>query len=193
MRRTLFAGLIAVGVSAGAGLVWASNTTHVSNPEPVVSASMTLDSAIENASVCPFLPNSDTRQTLFHWTVSGKLKPSFRGRFSDIKLVCNTFAGIEQGGAPTLTFPRVCDDNDVDNAGCHSVPVTGLDACGNFTFPAEFCGTSPQLDGNHVCTFVAHLDGTKSPQSCNKALPPIDQLPDPNGSGPCGGGLCPEN
>ena len=142
---------------------------------------MTLESA--EADKCP------NGKTLFTWDVTGKLKPRFRGFYSDIKLVCNTFAGIEQGGAPALTFPSACNSD-----GCFPTQSgDSLDACGNFEFHARFCGDSPQLSNDYVCTFVAHLRGDKSPQSCNKAPPPTDQLPDPNGSGPCGGGLCPEN
>ena len=181
MRRMKILGLVAAVCLAAGGLVYAGNSTQVTNPEPVVAASMTL----VKAEPCPTPNNANL--TLFTWDVTGKLKPKFRGFYSDIKLVCNTFGGIEQGGAPAFTFPSQCNSD-----GCFQTSVDSLDACGNFEFHAQFCGTSPQLDDNHVCTFVTHLRGDKSPQSCNKAPPPTDQLPDPNGSGPCGGGLCPD-
>src|SRR4051794_29312928 len=133
MRRTKILGLAAACcLFTPGGLVWGA-ATHVTNPEPVVSASMTLVGAESNIAVC------SPGQTLFTWDVTGKLKPSFRGFSSDIKLVCTTFAALVQGGPPAVVFPQICND------GCRPAPVDALDACGNFEFRAQFCGTSPQL------------------------------------------------
>src|SRR4051812_4067032 len=145
MRRTKMLGVTAACyLFTAGGPAWAGTTVQVSNPQPVVSASMTLVSAESNNFNCA------PGQTLFNWDVTGKLKPSFRGFSSDIKLVCTTYAALVQGGPPAMVFPQLCND------GCAPVGLDALDACGNFEFRAQFCGTSPQLGSEYVCTFVAH-------------------------------------
>src|SRR3954468_2991437 len=111
MRRTKMLGLIAACcLFTGGGLVWAGGSTHVSNPEPVVTASMTLVSTESN--MC------SNGKTLFSWKVTGKLKPSFRGFTSNIKLVCTTFAALERGGAPEGVCPPY------SHAGCRPAQPT---------------------------------------------------------------------
>src|SRR5258706_10877463 len=95
----------------------------------------------------------------FSWFGRGKLKPSFRGFDSDVKLVCTTFTNLTQGGPPNFVFgpSRFCDGPCDPN---NHPP----DPCGNFSFPAQVCTENGRLGPEFVCTFVAHLQSERAPQ-----------------------------
>lgn len=170
MRRTIAVGLMAICLCV-TGLVRAGAIGEVvTNPTPAVSATMMLTA-------------SDG--TCFTWTVSGKVKPAYRGHGANVKLVCQQYATLESGGT-AVVFPADACDGGV----CGS--STNVDACGNFAFDARICGGSPQLDNSNFCVFVVHVDDSKAPQACSSKPSPTDGPPqDPNGTAPCSGGLCP--
>jgi hypothetical protein len=166
MRRIHVLGLIALCLCAAGVVVAGNGAQQVTNPGPALSASMQIIGTDGDCTT---------------WQVSGKVKPSYRGFGSTVQLVCQNYNSIGFGG--TTVFPQgECDGP------CASFP----DPCGNFTFNATICGDNPQLDNSHFCTFVVHVDTAHQPQACGKA-PPTDTLPpDPNGSAPCSGGICPD-
>jgi hypothetical protein len=151
-----------------AALASASSPTEVvTNPTPAVSATMTLS----DIGGCPV------------WTVQGKVKPAYRGHGANVRLVCMQYNALTSG-APFLVYPN-CDGD--------FCPNVNVDACGNFSFQiVNACGTETQLDNSYFCTFVVHVDDSKSPQSCgNGKSANLDAVQDPNGSAPCSGGYCP--
>ena len=182
MRRILVLGIIAAGVSIGAGVVWAGSGV-ATNPVSPLSASMQLVSSYNNG-----------QQTCFNWKVTGKVRPSFRGFGTQVQLICTTPANLGNGAPPTDIFPNafVNSDNNIQQCDGPCSPATA-DPCGNVTFYAQVCGDSPKLDPSKVCFFTVHLENVRSPQSCNKQPPNDTFPPDPNGSQQCGGDdtLCP--
>jgi hypothetical protein len=171
MRRAVAGFVIALCLGI-AGLVRAGNGTEVvTNPTPAVSATMTLTGSSESC---------------YFWTVSGKVKPAYRGHGASVSLVCQPYNGFGNGGGGVVFGgTRSCDGDYC---------VSNVDACGNFSFPATVCGASPQFSPDNVCTFIVHVDDSKAPQACSQKPPPIDGPPqDPNGSAPCSGGLCPNS
>src|SRR5262245_52620431 len=68
-----------------------SNSIVVTNPTPAVAATMALTRA-------------DTG--CFTWSVSGKLKPAYRGFNAAVQLVCQSYDQL--GQAPAFVFPW-CD------------------------------------------------------------------------------------
>jgi hypothetical protein len=155
---------LVVSLVAAASTFAGAKTEVVTNSRPALNASMTLGT---DSNGC------------FTWQVSGKVRPEFRGAGATVHLVCAQYNDLGR----SLVFPAQCDDRF-----CQGVNV---DACGNFTFLANFCGTSPQLDPSFVCNFVVHVDAPQSPQSCNEPPGAAASGTDPNGSAPCSGGLCP--
>jgi hypothetical protein len=174
MRSKIAAGVIALCLGV-AGLVRANNSNNkvVTNPTPAVSATMELTSS-DGAS--------------FTWTVSGKVKPAYRGHGANVKLLCQDYASLGRGGTAIVFPPDPCRENFCE-------ADANVDACGNFSFQATVVGTSPQFPPTSFCTFVVHVDDAKTPGACSSKPPPNDGTPpeDPNGSAPCSGGLCPDS
>ena len=160
MSRTTVGSLIVLCLLVAALVRAAANSVVVTNPTPAVSATMELVGSSGD---------------IFFWNIRGKVKPAYRGFGATVKLLCQQYATLENGGAP-IVFGG--DQNNVD-------------ACGNFAFNNA---PSPQLDNSFVCFFVVHVDGTSAPQACSSKSAPPDALPeDPNGTAPCSGGLCPNS
>lgn len=161
MNRSTRASLIVLGVLLAAVLLRAAaNSVVVTNPAPAVSATMQLLGASDG---------------VYTWNVSGKVKPAYRGFGATVKLLCQQYAALENGG------PSVVAGGSQNN----------VDACGNFSFNTSVAG-SAQLDNSYVCGFVVHVDGSSAPNACSSKSAPPDAFPDdPNGTAPCAGGLCP--
>jgi hypothetical protein len=151
------------------GIARAGNGEVVTNPAPALAATMSLTGSDANC---------------FYWSVSGKVSPAYRGYGANVTLVCQPYSGFGSGGSG-VTFGRQPCDTDF-------CPGNNVDACGNFSFPAQVCGSSPQFAPDFVCNFIVHVDGTATPQACSgRAVIPDGPPQDPNGSAPCSGGLCP--
>jgi hypothetical protein len=165
MRRYPVIRLVLIGLLVPVTVGTASSSVVVTNPAPAVTATMAPVSVGECVT----------------WNVSGKLKPSYRGFGSQVRLVCSEPDVLANGGPPTVSFPQ-----------CDGPCPAFADACGNFSFNATVCGGGGQINSGNVCFFVVHLDGTSSPSACNKTPPPDAFPQDPNGTTPCSGGLCPE-
>jgi len=172
MRRVITTVAFVVFAVVTATLVTASgNSTIVTNPTPALSAAMTLT-------------GSSPAGDFYFWNVQGKVKPAYRGFGGDVRLVCTPYASLLAGGnAGQVVLGPSCGDLNF------CAPT--IDACGNFNFNATV-GGAPQLDNGYVCTFIVHVDASKTPQACNKPPAPGDFPSDPNGSAPCSGGLCPD-
>jgi hypothetical protein len=169
MQTRNAAGAIALCLLS-AGLVWAVPVAPevVTNPTPALSATMTL---------------AGVSGDCFTWNVQGKVKAAYRGFGARVQLLCMPYSSLQQGGcAGAQVFP-VCEGACPQN----------VDACGNFAFDATTCGTGPQLDNTNFCTFVVHVDGSSSPQSCGNNTNNSGPVQDPNGTAPCSGGLCPNS
>ena len=177
--------MIAVSVSAAAGLVWAGgNSKIVTNPTPALTATIEVTG---NSGNC------------FSYHVDGKVKAAYRGHGANVLLVCNKYRDIlNGGGSPIIVGQQNCDNQLTNDFFCGQ---TNVNACGNVSFDFTHCfsgapgDTGPQFSNQYTCSFVVHVDDTKSPQSCSNKPAPIDgPVDDPNGSAPCSGGdYCPNS
>src|SRR4051794_13471516 len=93
MRRMRIAGMIAVSVSAAAGLVWAGgNSPIVTNPTPSLSATIAVTGNLGG--------------NCFSYRVQGKVKPAYRGRGANVLLVCTKYADVVNGGGTPVIVGR---------------------------------------------------------------------------------------
>ena len=168
MRR-IAATAIALGICL-VGNVAAGNGVVVTNPTPAVTAT---------AELLAFDPG----RSCYAWTITGKVKPSYRGHGASVSLVCAPYA--MPSAAKVFGALQTCQDSPFCGA-----DATNVDACGNFSF--NVCDNVQQLDPSYLCHFVVHVDDSKAPQACGqKPVPVLDSPMDPNGSAPCSGGYCP--
>ena len=167
MRR-LAACAIALCAGSAGSVLGAGNSVVVTNPTPAVTATSQL---------------LGFNGQCYTTSISGKVKPAYRGHGASVRLVCNQYPNIRIA-MKVFGGQQACGDAFCEGEGAN------VDACGNFNI--SFCDDTPQLDPSWVCHFVVHVDDSKSPQACGQKPAPIDDAPvDPNGSAPCSGGYCP--
>jgi hypothetical protein len=152
----------------------------VTNPMPALSATM---SAVTD----------DTTGGLT-WVVQGKVKPSYRGHGATVHLLCVTYGSIIGAGGQSELPPRLLfPPSECSELGCPG-DAANVDSCGNFGFSIAMPSGVSQLPPDYSCSFIVHVDDSKTPQACNQTpVIPSNTPVDPNGSGPCGGALCPDN
>ena len=170
MDRTQITTIVIISLLATVTVFTAGDTVVVTNPTPAASATMKLVGAVGGS---------------YTWTVSGKVKPAYRGFGANVKLVCQQYVSLVGQPVPPLVFPS--GGCGLDDFSCGP----NVDACGNFSFNVVTTPT-PQLDNSNFCYFVVHVDGNAVPNACNKSSVPDSFPADPNGTAPCSGGFCPE-